>query len=297
MLAVLSGLAVLSFERSDGDFGEGVWKFTVLVSLFGLLALYTVRERRTRGRAYEARWRSICHVLDVEHSHEGAMLRGTWKGKPFRAYATAFIAGQYAGTVSEYSVAMPVEHSAPAWKAERADGSTAFGGTHLWTVRGDVWSAEERLVEAGLLTAIQEAERSAVHFGPSTRLSFRPRMTEVTYEDASGEPPCAEDLVVHLDLLRRAVDVHAAIVSYTGQPEGGPRLRIEDPPLWLAGLWLPAAFVVPVVGSRWPWAFALFPVALAAPYLWRLQLPRAARRGRSWRSNRRLTRPSRGRRR
>ena len=87
-----------------------------------------------------------------------------------------------------------------------------------------------------------------------------------------GEPPCAEDLVVHLDLVRRAVDVHAAMVSYKGHPEGRPRLRMEDPPLWLASLWLAAAFVGAVVGSRWPRILALFPVA---PYLWRLQRPRA----------------------
>ena len=141
------------------------------------------------------------------------MLRGTWKGKPFRAYATTYIAGQYAGTVSEYSVTMPAEHSGPAWRAERDDTTTAPRGRHRWTVKGDTWSAQERLVEAGLLTAIDDAERRAVHLGPGIRLSFRPRLTEVTYEDESGEPPCAEDLVVHLDLVRRAVDVHAAMVS------------------------------------------------------------------------------------
>ncbi len=40
---------------------------------------------------------------------------------------------------------------------------------------------------------------------------------------AAAEPPCAADLVVHLDLVRRAVDVHAAaMLSRSGEHAGGP---------------------------------------------------------------------------
>jgi len=39
------------------------------------------------------------------------------------------------------------------------------------------------------------------------------KTTEVAYEEDSGEPPCAADFVVHLDLVRRAVDVHVAAMA------------------------------------------------------------------------------------
>ena len=134
LLAALATVVSLSFGRSDGDFGEDIWRFSVLAGFFGLLVLYTLRERRSQGKAYEAHWRTICHVLDEEHIHEGAMLRGTWKGMPFRAYATAYIAGQYAGTVSEYSVTIPAAHSGPEWHAERTYDRTGSRGSHLWTI-------------------------------------------------------------------------------------------------------------------------------------------------------------------
>lgn len=237
--------------------------------------MYTFWEKRSKGRAYEVHWRSICHVLEDEHLHEGALLSGTWKGKPFRAYATSYIAGQYAGSVSEYSVTMPAEHLGPAWTAERDDRSTASRNPHRWTVRANAWSAEARLVEAGLLTVIEEAEQRAVHLDPSVRLLFRPRMTEVTYEDEGDEPPRAEDLIVHLDLVRRAVDVHEAMASSKGHPKGGTRLRTDDPPLWLLSLWFPAALGGAVASDQWPWSLALLPLALAAPHLWRRRIRRA----------------------
>ena len=135
-------------------------------------------------------------------------------------------AGPNTGWVLDYSLSMPGEQEGPTWKAERA--ASLSRGSDLWTVRSDVWSAEERLVDAGLLDAIEEAEQHAVHFRPGIRLSFRPKTTEVAYEDRSGEPPWAADLVVHLDLVRRAVDVHVAAMVREGQDEGGPS-RIDFP--------------------------------------------------------------------
>lgn len=275
MLAILATVVSLSFGRSDGDFGEDIWRFSVLAGFFGLVVLYTLWEKRSQGRAFEAHWRRICHVLDEEHSHEGAMLRGTWKGMPFRAYATAYIAGQYAGTVSEYSVTIPAALSGPEWHAERAYDRSGSRGSHLWTVRADARNAEECLREAGLLTAIEDAEQRTMHFRPGSRLLFRSSTTQVAYEDASGEPPCANDLVVHLDLAWRANEVHtAAMLAMDAYSVARPRLRMGDPPLWLLTLWLPASLVGATVGGSWPWAYALLPVTLAAPYLWRVRIRR-----------------------
>jgi hypothetical protein len=77
-------------------------------------------------------------------------------------------------------------------------------------LRCDGSDAEERLVEAGLLGAIHEAEQSAVHLRPGSRLSFDPATNELAYCDTSGEPPCAPDFVVQLNLVRRVVDIHIA---------------------------------------------------------------------------------------
>lgn len=88
----------------------------------------------------------------------------------------------------------------------------------------------ERLIEAGLLAAIEESEQKAVHIRSGSRLAFEPKPAVIAYEDRSGEAPCAADFVVHLDLLHRAVDAHAAAVaSLTGRhggsrsAHGGPR--------------------------------------------------------------------------
>jgi len=271
--ALVAMLAVLSFHGSGGDVGEVMGKFVVLGGMFGLFGLLCIWERWSRNRAYDACWRTICHVLE-EHRHEGTVLRGSWKGQPFRAYATSYSLGQYGGTVAEYGVAMPVGNEGPAWRAERA-GSPASRGANLWTVRSDVWSAEEALVEAGLLTAIEEAERRAVHLRPDTRLRFLPGTNMVAYEDRSGEPPCAEDLVVHLDLVRRAVEVHDAMVAVTSISADGLSLPVEGPPTWVLALWFPAGLVSLLTIDRWPWTFALLPAALAAPVLWRLQAHRS----------------------
>lgn len=274
-LGLVGTLAILSVSQSDGDWGQAVWTSILLGGMFGLLVLYTEWEKRSRGRRYEARWRSVCHVLGEDHNHEGTLLTGRWKGMPFRAHATAFIAGQYAGTVTEYSITMPTTCSGPAWRAERVGATTASKGSDLWKLRADTWSMRERLVEAGLLDAIDEAEQGAVEFGPAIRVLFRPETMEVAYEDESGATPGAKDLVVHLELVRRAVDVHGtAIAAMGGQPEGGPRLRVGDPPLWAASLWFPAALVSVVTVDRWPWSFALLVAALAAPYLWRVRMSR-----------------------
>ena len=207
--------------KSGGDFGEFFGRFIVLFALLLLLVLFTLWEKRSRGRAYEAAWQNICHVLDGEHNHEGIVLSGTWKSRPFEAWANAYMPGPNTGWVLNYRLSMPADQEGPAWKAERI--GTGWRGLHMWTVRSDEGSAKERLVEAGLLDAIEESEQRAVHFRPAIRLSFRPKTAEVAYEDRSGEPPCAADLVVHLNLVRRAVDVHAAaMVSRNRRHAGGP---------------------------------------------------------------------------
>ncbi len=91
----LVSLAVLSFALSDGDLFDVVWNFSIGAGLFGLFVLCVSWETRRRGRVYEARWRSICHVLGEDHDHEGTVLTGRWKGKPFRAGATAFSVHRY----------------------------------------------------------------------------------------------------------------------------------------------------------------------------------------------------------
>jgi hypothetical protein len=273
LAAMVLGLAVMCFALSDGDFGEFVGRFTVLAGLLGVVVLISIWEKRSRGRAYQAGWETICHVLDKDHIHEGQVVKGNWKGRAFRAFATAYSLGEYGGTVVEYGVSMPTEHSGPAWTARREEDSTASRGSHLWRVRADAYAAEDRLIEAGLLLAIEQAEQKAIHVRPGTRLSYHPGTTQVAYEDRSGEPPCADDLVVHLDLVRGVVDVHdSAMAANDDDPKGGPRLRMGDPPLWLLSLWFPAALFSVVAGDRWPWTFPLFLVALAAPFLWRIRI-------------------------
>ena len=227
MAAGTAVIAAWCVYKSGGDFGEFLGRFIVLFALFSLFVLFTLWETRSRDRAYETAWQRICHVLDGEHSHEGIVLRGTWKGRPFEALANAYMPGPNTGMVLDYRLSMPADHEGPTWKAERA--ATLSRGSHLWTVRSDLWSAEERLVEAGLLDAIEEAEQRAVHFRRDIRLSFRPKTGEVAYEDRSGEPPCAADLVVHLDLVRRAVDVHVAAMASRNRHHEGGAPRIDSP--------------------------------------------------------------------
>lgn len=213
-------LGVFCLAVADGDLGEAVGRFSVLGGLMGLLVVFSLWEKRARGRAYQDCWRRVCHVLEGDHSHEGLELTGTWKGRPFRAFANLYYGGQYVGTVREYWVSMPAEQSGPGWKAERANPSRGSRGSQLWTIRADAPNTEGRLVRAGLLAAIEESERSAVHIRFGVRLTFYRKMGEVAYQDRSGEAPCADDLVVHLDLVRRAVDVHAAAMAPVTGPEG-----------------------------------------------------------------------------
>jgi hypothetical protein len=211
MAAGIAVIAAWCMVKSAGDFGEFLGRFMVLLALLSFFMLFTVWEKRSRHRRYERAWQKICHVLDVEHSHEGVVLRGTWKGRPFEALANAYMPGPNTGMVLDYSLSMPADQEGSAWTAKRA--ATMSRGSHLWKVRSNVSGAEKRLVEAGLLDAIEEAEHRAVHVRPDIRLSFRPKTSEVAYEDDSGEPPCAADLVVQLDLVRRAVDVHVAAMA------------------------------------------------------------------------------------
>ena len=139
-------IAIWCVVKADGDFGEFAGRFSVLLALLGLVVLLSLWEKRSRDKANGAAWKRVCHVLDGEHSHEGTMLTGTWKGRPFRAWANAYMPEPNTGMVQQYCVAMPAEHEGPAWKAERA--ATQSRGAHLWTLQADT-GAKAGLAEAG----------------------------------------------------------------------------------------------------------------------------------------------------
>lgn len=204
-------LAALAFIHSPGNLVEVLVQFGVLTGMLGLVVVLTLWESRSRGRAYDASWRTVCHVLDEDHRHEGTQLTGTWQGRPFQARATTYSLGQYGGTAMAYRLSMSTVATGPAWKAVR--------GAQAWTIRSDPGGARREQIDANLLSALEDAEQRTVHQRPCPRLGFHPRTAEVVYEDGSGEPPCPEDLVVHLDLVRRAVAVHeASSVGGSGRP-------------------------------------------------------------------------------
>jgi hypothetical protein len=266
-LVVVGALAAISFATADGDLGYAATTFLMVAVVMGLYTLFVRREARSQDRAYAARWRSVCHILDGDHHHDGDSITGRWKGEPFRAYAVAFVAGQYPVEVSVYGVAMPAACSGPAWIARRED-------VGRWTLKADSLGLRDRLLAAGLLAALEDADGAIERFGPEAHLEFRPRTAEVVLEDASGEPAGAENLSLHLDLVRRAVDIHrTAMATAPVGPERRPRLRVGDPPFWLATLWLPAALAFVLLVHRSLWAAMLLPAAFAAPYVWRIRLP------------------------
>jgi hypothetical protein len=256
--AVTGFVAALSFPRVGDDLDDVLWRFGTLATLAALTALVLLGTARSQNRAYDAAWRRVCHVLGDDHRHCGKSVTGTWRGRPFQAFATTYSLDQNGGTVMEYRVTMPAGASGPAWAARRA-------GSELWSVRSDLWSAEHWLIDAGLLDTLE-----VFHLPGDARLSFRPLTGDIAYEDGSGEPPCAGDLAVHLDLVRRAADVHAAAMAAHGADLAGDQWQSHvEPPLWVQGLFVPAGLVALAAGDRWIWGYLLLPLALLAPTLWR----------------------------
>lgn len=204
-------IAIWCAVKADGDFGEFVGRFSVLFALLGLTVLVSLWQKRSRDQAYGAARRNVRHVLDGEHSHDGIVLPGTWKGRTFRAWAKRLHARAEHRDGAE--LVRRAAGRAPRVGVEGRERRYPVEGRPPVDAPGRHQDQKAAFAEAGLLRAIEDAEVRAGHLRPDIRLSFRPKTSDVAYEDRSGEPSCAADLVVHLDLVRRAVDVHAAAMA------------------------------------------------------------------------------------
>ena len=254
------------------------------VAAWGLLGLwflavwfFTDRETRSLDRSYDPHWREVCQVL-FEHTHEGRSVRGVWRGCDFHASATNIYLGPNGGTLCQYSVTMPVEPAGPAWRMKRVGAEAPPLDRRAWRLRADRVVTEERLAAAGLLDAVEHAERTADHFRGGARLSYDPVDGHVVYRDGSGAVPCATDFRVHLELVRQAVDIASTIPVDDGSKATHglvrPRLRTGSPPVWALSLWFPAALIGLLTLNRWPWTLALLPGALVVPLAWRIRIGR-----------------------
>lgn len=242
----------------------------VLAVLVPLVMLVTKWEKRSKDKAYGAAWKEVCHVLADPHVHEGTMLRGTWKDRSFVASAIEYWAGEYAGTVSRYRVGMTPARGGPAWEMKASDG---------WALRTDRLLMEQCLLDAGLGRAVEEVMETVADVRAGARLSYDPRERDVVFEDGVGLPPCPQDFAVHLELVRRAVEISetlSAQVPRAGEGEGPirPHLRVGTPPLLLVGSFFPAALAGLAFGEYWPWTYALLPIALVAPLMWKVRIGR-----------------------
>lgn len=241
----------------------------VMAVLVPLVMLVTAWERRSTSDGYDAAWKEVCHVLADPHVHEGSVLRGTWKGRSFVASAIEYYAGQYAGTVSHYRVRMRPARPGPTWEMKASDG---------WALRTNRLTTHQGLRDAGLGRAIEEVMETVADVRYGARLSYDPKEQDVLFEDGVGCPPCPQDFAAHLELVRRAVDISEAR-PVEARPVAGegpirPHLRVGSPPLLLLGGWFPAATVGLAFGEHWPWTYALLPMALVAPLIWKVRIGR-----------------------
>ncbi len=242
----------------------------VFAVLMPLVVLVTRWERRSNDKAYGAAWEEVCHVLADPHVHEGTVLRGTWKGRSFVASAIEYWAGQYAGTVSHYRVRMTPARSGSAWEMKASDG---------WALRTSRLLTQQCLLDAGLRRAVDEVMETAPHVRDGARLSYDPRERDVVFEDGLGFPPCPQDFAAHLELVRRAVEISETLPVQAQHAAAGdgpirPHLRVGTPPLLLLGSCFPAALAGLVFGETWPWTYALLPMALVAPLIWKVRIGR-----------------------
>lgn len=253
----------------------GVVNWDPLVRLAGVLAvlvplvmLVTKWEKRSKDKAYDAAWKEVCHVLADRHVHEGTMLRGTWKGRSFVSSAIEYLAGQYAGTVSHYRVTMTPARSGPAWEMKASDG---------WALRTNNLLTQQCLLDAGLGRAVEEVMETVAHVRAGARLSYDPREREVVFQDGVGLPPCPQDFAAHLELVRRTVEISETLSAQAPHTAAGPirpHLRVGSPPLLVLGSFFPAALAGLAFGENWPWTYALLPMALVAPLLWKVRIGR-----------------------
>jgi len=205
--------------------------------MFGTLMLW---ERRSLAKEYDPRWRNVCHMLEDVHEHDGTVLKGSWGDRPFRAVAYHMSGTQYSASVAEYKITMVPDRPGPAWRLTRIGARKCSGEQATWELRADRSAAEERLIDAGLVRAAQEADVVCRHLPNDVVLSYDPRDDEVVYKDSSGEVPSAEDFVAHLNLVSRAVSIHGVAVESAAVADDGsktrsgtlrPRLRAGRPPL------------------------------------------------------------------
>ena len=243
---------------------------SVLAVLLPLVMLVTKWEKRSNAKAYGAAWKEVCHVLADPHVHEGTVLRGTWKDRRFVASAIEYWAGQYAGTVSRYRVRMTPARTGPAWEMKASNG---------WALRTNRLATQQCLLEAGLGRAVEEVMETVAHVRVGARLSYDPREKDVVFEDGVGHPPCPQDFAAHLELVRRAVEISESLPvegPHAGAGEGAirPHLRVGTPPLLLLGSCFPAALAGLGFGESAPWTYALLPMALVAPLVWKVRIGR-----------------------
>lgn len=243
---------------------------SVLAVLLPLVILVTKWEKRSNFKAYGAAWKEVCHVLAEPHVHEGTVLRGTCRGRSFVASAIEYWAGEYAGTVRRYRVRMSPARPGPAWEMKASDG---------WALRTTRLVTQHCLLDAGLRRAVDEVMETVAHVRVGARLSYDPREKDVVFEDGVGHPPCPQDFAAHLELVRRAVEISETVpveAPHAAAGEGPirPHLRVGTPPLLLLGSFFPAALTGLAIGDSWPWTYALLPVALVAPLMWKVRIGR-----------------------
>ncbi len=267
---------------ADCIFPLAIWSFSL--TLWLLFLVWNQRDLRSRQRRYGDAWRTVCHVLDGEHVHNGTVLAGTWRGRPVTAHADWIYLVQ-AGEHATYSVRVPANETCPAWEAKLSK-QPRPGQEARWKVRANARSMEERLGQAGLLVALQDVsvQTGAVRFG--ARLLYDPEANQVAFEDKTGSVPPPSVLEAHLELLHRAIAIcgslgAAAVAGATALPPHGmprPYLSLTDPPNWVWWLWLPTAGGLFLLVSAWPsmpfWLFGLLPAAGLLPFLWRVRLRR-----------------------
>ncbi|MGI8806944.1 MAG: hypothetical protein ACR2KK_03710 [Acidimicrobiales bacterium] len=134
-------------------------------------------------------------------------------------------------------------------------------------------------LDAGLGRAVEEVMETVAHVRAGARLSYDPRERDVVFEDGVGHPPCPQDFAAHLELVRRAVEISETSSTQAQHAAAGegpirPHLRVGTPPLLLLGSFIPAALAGLAFGEHWPWTYALLPIALVAPLMWRVRIGR-----------------------
>jgi hypothetical protein len=134
---------------------------------------------------------------------------------------------------------------------------------------------QQCLLDAGPGRAVEEVMETVAHVRAGARLSYDPREREVVFQDGVGLPPCPQDFAAHLELVRRAVEISETLsVQHAAAGPIRPHLRVGTPTLLLLGNFFPAALAGLAFGENWPWTYALLPMALVAPLLWKVRIGR-----------------------